>query len=238
MKPIKEIKKKYTIKKKCIKKYNKKICIYSKLKPDRKNKDSTSRSNQNDEMETETFQCDPAQKCKSLKMNNIYLTSSSQKIFISDLYTLLKFYDACMLQIQIQTTCPYIIKNIYKDLLKITNIVIVYGTQIITECLKHDNEIIFQTNRIITEAEDKFINKTEANPEKCKFNGVYNIYITSATDADLVSASDICIKYMNLNHQKIFVNISKLSRPNILSSHHNIHEEYNKSLYSFKLITC
>ncbi|AGT99274.1 putative glycoprotein [Suid betaherpesvirus 2] len=170
-------------------------------------------------------------------LHRIPYSSYTAKLFLTELHRMLRCYDSSVVQLQLYSVCPLLIKAVHEELLNITNIVTAHGTQHISECLPHSKETSIIVHKVINGTIHNEENKKQAfqgipaDPRKRKLSGVHCLFINAATEKDLYCAAHVCMNASIQNPTKISMNIAKLVSSMILPCHIPIHNTYAEYIF-------
>ncbi|AAM00747.1 protein UL117 [Panine betaherpesvirus 2] len=156
------------------------------------------------------------------------LFASKYKHIFEEVARLMRVHDSTAVQIQISASCGNAFQALKSALLKLHNITVLAGQQLITQTMPHTPQAV---------ATFKFFHQDPGRvlegirpvvPRSTSYHetGVYQMWVSGATKKDLFDAVTLCASVVEKQPDVFNINVSLLTYPSIAAPHLPLYNEF------------
>ncbi|AEV80646.1 protein UL117 [Cercopithecine betaherpesvirus 5] len=143
------------------------------------------------------------------------------KYIFEELSRVSRVYDSTAIQIQVSAACGNAFQNLKTTLLKLHNITVLAGAQIITQTVPHTPQVIAAFKYCHANSHNVLDTVRSVIPRAVSYHetGVHQLYVSGATKKDLFDAATLCATVAEKQPDIFNINICALSYPSIAAPH-------------------
>ncbi|AFK83951.1 B117 [miniopterid betaherpesvirus 1] len=152
--------------------------------------------------------------------------------FMSEITRLLLSHESFELQIHICCRNVALFNMVKAAMLKLVNISVVWGVQVMSQCAMPDEEdtvkFIRRLGRVPAENVTTGLLNRPVISNESRESGLYQMYISAATAKELMDVAYLCVEASDRYPEMFNINIITLSYPFIAREHLTIHAAYSR----------
>ncbi|APT40022.1 Rh150 [macacine betaherpesvirus 3] len=132
-----------------------------------------------------------------------------------------RVYDSTAIQLQVSAACGNAFQNLKTTLLKLHNITVLSGSQIITQTVPHTPQAVAAFKYCHNSSDNVLDTVRSVIPRAVSYHetGVHQLYVSGATKKDLINAATLCAAVAEKQPDIFNINICALSYPSIAAPH-------------------
>ncbi|AKI29745.1 protein UL117 [Mandrillus leucophaeus cytomegalovirus] len=141
-----------------------------------------------------------------------------------------RLYDSTAIQIQVSAACGNAFQNLKTTLLKLHNITVLAGPQIITQTVPHTPQSIAAFKYCHANSHNVLDTVRSVFPRAVSYHetGVHQLYVSGATKKDLFDAATLCAAVAEKQPDIFNINICALSYPSIAAPHLPLYNSFTE----------
>ncbi|QQL09741.1 Ba150 [Baboon cytomegalovirus] len=153
------------------------------------------------------------------------------KYIFEELSRVSRVYDSTAIQIQVSAACGNAFQNLKITLLKLHNITVLAGPQIITQTVPHTPQAIAAFKHCHANSHNVLDTVRSVFPRAVSYyeTGVHQLYVSGATKKDLFDAATLCAAVAERQPDIFNINICALSYPSIAAPHLPLYNSFTES---------
>ena len=163
------------------------------------------------------------------------LFASKYKYVFEEVSRLMRLHDSTAVQLQISASCGNAFQALKSALLKLHNVTVLAGQQLITQTMPHTPQAV-ATFKFFHQDPNRVLDCIRpVVPRSTSYHetGVYQMWVSGATKKDLFDAVTLCASIVEKQPDVFNINVSLLTYPSIAAPHLPLYNEFT----SFRLPT-